>query len=154
VKRQVRIGEDDAQVSAAVTALGGGRWAVALAGGAGPITLASNAVEDVVRWPGHLTVFEGAMGHSFASRDPLEQASEGAAASGGLRAPMPGLVKLVRVKPGDQVSKGQPLLVLEAMKMEHTITAPVDAVVASVVSQGDQVEDRTILVTFEEAEPA
>lgn len=151
VSRQVTIGGDDALLSASVAAAEGGRWSVTLTNGKGPVTLPSNAVEDVVRWPGHLTVFNGAVGHSFASRDPLEQASESAAASGGLRAPMPGLVKLVRVQKGDQVTKGQPLLVLEAMKMEHTINAPADAVVASIVRQGEQVEDRTVLVTFEEA---
>jgi 3-methylcrotonyl-CoA carboxylase alpha subunit len=150
VQRYVGIGSDDTAVKATVTALGDGRWAVSLADGTGPITLPSTAVEDVVRWPGHLTVFEGATGHSFASRDPLEQASEAAAASGGLRAPMPGLVKLVSARQGDHVSKGKPLLVLEAMKMEHTITAPVDGVIASIVGQGEQVEDRTVLVTFED----
>ncbi|MBS9719924.1 acetyl/propionyl/methylcrotonyl-CoA carboxylase subunit alpha [Tianweitania sp. BSSL-BM11] len=150
VQRQVKIGAGDAEITATISALAGGRWTVGLAD-AGTVVLPASAVQDVVRWPGHLTVFDGAVGYSLASRDPLEQAAESAAASGGLRAPMPGLVKLVRVKPGDQVSKGQPLLVLEAMKMEHTITAPGDAVVASIVGQGEQVEDRTVLVTFEEA---
>jgi 3-methylcrotonyl-CoA carboxylase alpha subunit len=67
---------------------------------------------------------------------------------------MPGLVKLVHIRQGDLVSKGQRLLVLEAMKMEHTITAPVDGVIASIVGQGEQVEDRTVLVTFEDEGPA
>ncbi len=151
MQRQVKIGEDHASVEAAVTALEGDRWGVVLGDGNGPVTLPAKSVQDVVRWPGHLTVFEGAMGFNFASLDPLEQASESGAASGGLRAPMPGLVKLVRAKAGDHVSKDQPLLVLEAMKMEHTITAPADAIVASIVQQGEQVEDRTVLVTFEEA---
>ena len=68
-----------------------------------------------------------------------------------MRAPMPGLVKLVRAAKGDAVSKGQPLLVLEAMKMEHTIAAPHDGVIAEIVAEGAQVTDGTVLVRFEEA---
>jgi 3-methylcrotonyl-CoA carboxylase alpha subunit len=64
---------------------------------------------------------------------------------------MPGLVKLVRVAKGDAVSKGQPLLVLEAMKMEHAIAAPHDATVAEIVKEGQQVTDGVVLVRFEAA---
>jgi len=62
-------------------------------------------------------------------------------------------VKLVRVQKGDAVIKGQPLLVLEAMKMEHGIGAPHDAVVAEIVGEGRQVTDGDVLVRFE-ATPA
>jgi 3-methylcrotonyl-CoA carboxylase alpha subunit len=48
----------------------------------------------------------------------------GSAPAGGLEAPMPGLVTRVMVAPGDTVEKGQPLLALEAMKMEHVIRSP------------------------------
>ncbi|RUY26764.1 3-methylcrotonyl-CoA carboxylase, partial [Mesorhizobium sp. M7A.F.Ca.CA.001.13.2.1] len=68
--------------------------------------------------------------------------------SGSLRAPMPGLVKLVRVGKGDAVIKGQPLLILEAMKMEHTIAAPHDGVIAEIATEGAQVTDGTVLVRF------
>ena len=75
------------------------------------------------------------------------------AATGGdaLRAPMPGIVKLVRAEAGQSVTKGQPLLVLEAMKMEHTINAPHDGEVAEIVAEGAQVSDGTVLVRFAEA---
>ena len=63
---------------------------------------------------------------------------------------MPGLVKLVRAASGRQVSKGQPLLVLEAMKMEHTIAAPHDGVIAEIAAEGAQVTDGTVLVRFVE----
>ena len=63
---------------------------------------------------------------------------------------MPGLVKIVRAAAGDHVEKGQALLVLEAMKMEHTISAPHDGTVASIVTEGAQVTDGTVLVTFAE----
>ena len=69
-----------------------------------------------------------------------------------MRAPMPGLVKIVRAAAGDAVIKGQPLLVLEAMKMEHTIAASHDGVVAEIVAEGAQVTDGTVLVRFVEAE--
>jgi 3-methylcrotonyl-CoA carboxylase alpha subunit len=62
---------------------------------------------------------------------------------------MPGLVKQVRVKPGASVSKGDALAVLEAMKMEHTLTAPRDGVVAAVnAAEGDQVKDGDLLVSL------
>jgi 3-methylcrotonyl-CoA carboxylase alpha subunit len=67
-----------------------------------------------------------------------------------VRAPMPGLVKQVRVSAGDAVSKGDALAVLEAMKMEHTLTAPRDAVVAAVnAGEGEQVQDGDLLVSLE-----
>ncbi|WP_027035767.1 acetyl/propionyl/methylcrotonyl-CoA carboxylase subunit alpha [Mesorhizobium ciceri] len=108
----------------------------------------------LARWPGHITVFEGAVGYTFAVPDPLARADEAAAGSGSLRAPMPGLVKLVRVGKGDAVIKGQPLLILEAMKMEHTIAAPHDGVIAEIATEGAQVTDGTVLVRFVEEQAA
>lgn len=148
VRQGVEIDEGETTIRATIAVANGG-WSVDVGEAGAPIVQPDSAVDDVVRWPGHLTVFDGAAGHSFGSRDPLEQAAEGAAAAGGLRAPMPGLVKLVRAQKGDAVTKGQPLLILEAMKMEHTITAPADGTIASIVGQGQQVEDRTVLVTFD-----
>ncbi|MFD0751732.1 acetyl-CoA carboxylase biotin carboxyl carrier protein subunit [Mucilaginibacter calamicampi] len=68
---------------------------------------------------------------------------------GELKAPMPGLVLRTFVKEGDAVSKGDNLLILEAMKMENIIKSPVDAVVKAVkVSAGDKVEKGQILLSF------
>lgn len=65
----------------------------------------------------------------------------------GVRAPMPGKVFAVHVKPGDVVRKGQALVGLEAMKMEHTLNAPRDGVVKAVAHQvGEQVSEGTELV--------
>jgi acetyl/propionyl-CoA carboxylase alpha subunit len=65
---------------------------------------------------------------------------------GGLTAPMPGMVVRVATRVGDAVEAGQPLLVLEAMKMEHTITSPHDGVLAALAVQpGDQVERGAVL---------
>lgn len=65
-------------------------------------------------------------------------------------APMAGLVVRVGVRPGDRVRKGQPLLFLEAMKMETVVSAPQDARVAEVlVAPGTQVEPGELLVRLE-----
>jgi biotin carboxyl carrier protein len=62
---------------------------------------------------------------------------------------MPGLVLRVLVEPGQKVTKGEPLLVLEAMKMENMIKAPGDAIVSSVKAQlGQAVEKNQILIDF------
>ncbi|MBZ9674839.1 acetyl/propionyl/methylcrotonyl-CoA carboxylase subunit alpha [Mesorhizobium sp. ES1-1] len=106
------------------------------------------AVPRSASWPGHVTVFEGAIGYTFAVPDPLSRADEAQAGSASLRAPMPGLVKLVRVAVGDAVTKGQPLLILEAMKMEHTIVAPHDGVIADIAMEGAQVTDGVVLARF------
>ncbi|MBR9922999.1 MAG: acetyl-CoA carboxylase biotin carboxyl carrier protein subunit [Bacteroidetes bacterium] len=66
-----------------------------------------------------------------------------------IKAPMPGLVLSVDVKAGQEVSEGQALLILEAMKMENVIKSPVDAVISDVsIKPGDAVEKGQILITF------
>ena len=66
---------------------------------------------------------------------------------------MSGAIVAVMVKPGDKVAQGAPLIVLEAMKMEHTIVAPADGVVASVnFGVGDRVAEGADLVDLEDAE--
>ena len=72
--------------------------------------------------------------------------------SGGLEAPMPGVVTKVMVVAGDEVSRGQPLVALEAMKMEHLIRAPRDGRVKRVqASPGQMVQAGAELVELEEA---
>jgi 3-methylcrotonyl-CoA carboxylase alpha subunit len=74
--------------------------------------------------------------------DPLAHAGEAAEEGGRLTAPMPGKVVSFAVKAGDKVKAGQALAVMEAMKMEHTISAPKDGVVAELLyAPGDQVAD-------------
>jgi propionyl-CoA carboxylase alpha chain len=69
---------------------------------------------------------------------------------GGLQAPMPGRVLALSVAVGDAVTRGQSLLVLEAMKMEHRMTAPTDGTVTAVkVAVGDQVANGAVLVEIE-----
>ena len=92
----------------------------------------------------------GEVAHVFGTRgaapitelDVLAHAGETSAEGGRLTAPMPGKVVSFAVTAGDKVSKGQPLAVMEAMKMEHTIAAPADGVVEELLyAPGDQVMD-------------
>ena len=67
-----------------------------------------------------------------------------------LKAPMPGLVLEFRVSPGDVVNEGDPLVVLEAMKMENILKSPGTATVKAIeVSKGDAIEKNQVLITFE-----
>ena len=73
-------------------------------------------------------------------------------AAGSLLAPMPGAVVRVAAAAGDRVTAGQALVVLEAMKMEHTVAAPLDGVLTALhVQPGDQVESGQALAVVEEA---
>ncbi len=83
----------------------------------------------------------------------LSRFPEGARAGfrGGLQAPMPGRVLALFVAQGEAVTRGQALLVLEAMKMEHRITAPADGTVRALrVAAGDQVANGALLIELEE----
>jgi propionyl-CoA carboxylase alpha chain/3-methylcrotonyl-CoA carboxylase alpha subunit len=74
------------------------------------------------------------------------QSSGSGTSDGSLRAPMPGKIVATPAKPGDTVTKGQPVVVLEAMKMEHALVAPFDGVVGEIgVAVGDQVAADTVL---------
>jgi 3-methylcrotonyl-CoA carboxylase alpha subunit len=71
-------------------------------------------------------------------------------AAGSLAAPMPGRIVRVMTQPGARVAKGDPLVILEAMKMEHTISAPADGVVKEVhFADGEQVLEGAQLITLE-----
>ncbi|WP_432727928.1 acetyl-CoA carboxylase biotin carboxylase subunit [Variovorax sp. W6] len=94
--------------------------------------------------------FDGATAHVFASKgatkitaiDRLAHAGDTQAEGGRLTAPMPGKVVSFAVKAGDKVSRGQPLAVMEAMKMEHTIAAPADGTVEELMfAPGEQVAE-------------
>jgi acetyl/propionyl-CoA carboxylase alpha subunit len=85
----------------------------------------------------------------------VDAGPEGADGDGGVESSMPGLIIEVMVAVGDTVAKGAPLLVLEAMKMEHTLTAPFDGKVASLaVQKGDRVAEHVLLVKLEPSEAA
>ena len=74
--------------------------------------------------------------------DPIAHSADGAVDAGGLAAPMPGKVIAFLAKAGDVVTQGQPLAVMEAMKMEHTIAAPRDGTIEELLyAVGDQVSE-------------
>ncbi len=88
--------------------------------------------------------------HLMVAVDPLFHAGEGGGAEGGLTAPMPGKVIALLVEPGVKVSKGVPLIVLEAMKMEHTLVAPsAGTVTAFHYAVGEPVADGAELLEFD-----
>ncbi len=79
--------------------------------------------------------------------------TSGTAGDGAILSPMPGKIIAVEVAAGDAVSKGQKLLTLEAMKMEHSLTAPFDGTVAELnVVPGGQVQVEALLIRIEKAE--
>jgi 3-methylcrotonyl-CoA carboxylase alpha subunit len=84
--------------------------------------------------------------------DALAHAGEGAATGGRLTAPMPGKLVAFLAKAGEAVKAGQPLAVMEAMKMEHTIAAPRDGTVAELLyGVGDQVAEGAELLRLQPA---
>ncbi len=105
---------------------------------------------DIVTQPGAVHVFENGQSFTFTLPDPLETGAADATTGDALIAPMPGLVGIVSTSAGQRVAKGDVLVVLEAMKMEHALCAPRDGIVAEVlVAAGDQVTDGTTLLAME-----
>jgi len=87
-----------------------------------------------------LRVWIGADHWDAAFPDPLAGIAAHPSSEGSLTAPMPGVVTLLSAKPGDTLEAGAPLLVMEAMKMEHAIKAPYDGVIKAYrFAPGDQV---------------
>jgi 3-methylcrotonyl-CoA carboxylase alpha subunit len=81
--------------------------------------------------------------------DPVNVASQTEHPDGSLSAPMPGKIVAILVRNGQTVSKGTPLIIMEAMKMEHTIAAIEDGLVDEVLFKvGDQVDEGILLLRF------
>ncbi|MEO0830222.1 MAG: P-loop NTPase, partial [Pseudomonadota bacterium] len=100
--------------------------------------------------PDTVFVFVHGRSYAFERPDPLAGSESRQAGGDAVIAPMPGLVKLVSTEVGVEVAEGDPLLVLEAMKMEHMMTAPRDGIVAEILtSEGTQVTDGTLLLSLE-----
>ncbi|WP_186223179.1 acetyl/propionyl/methylcrotonyl-CoA carboxylase subunit alpha [Burkholderia gladioli] len=97
-------------------------------------------------------VFVDGTAESFVCENPLAHAGDAEHGGGRLTAPMPGKVIAVLVEAGQKVEAGAPLIVMEAMKMEHTIGAPSAGVVTEVLyAVGDQVADGAQLITLDTA---
>ncbi|MPZ52596.1 MAG: ATP-grasp domain-containing protein [Acidimicrobiia bacterium] len=111
-------------------------------------SLTTTCVIDVE--PDATSVFtsRGSVKLRFVPRHPM---ANGEVAAGSLRAPMPGRIIEVLVTKGEVIEKGTPLLVMEAMKMEHTLRAPTKGTVSSIAANvGDQVEADTVLIVIDE----
>ncbi len=117
------------------------------------IKLGATSLHGTVRRDGEVFhVFTGGRHFSLHYNDPMAHAGEAEAAGGRLTAPMPGKVVAVLATKGQQVRKGDPLVIMEAMKMEHTIAAPGDGLVEEILYQvGDQVADGAPLLAFKAA---
>jgi len=136
-----------------------GALQLAVGGVSGPLVFAKSAQGIDIQFAGQrltATVYsQGEVDHVFTARgatqitaiDLLAHAGESHTEGGRLTAPMPGKILSFSVKAGDKVTKGQPLAVMEAMKMEHTIAAPADGVVEELMyAPGDQVTEGSELL--------
>ena len=113
--------------------------------GEGNVTVAEVTPEGTRRF-----VRLGAMDFVLERESRGGRRAAGAAHDGGMEAPMPGVVTKVMVVVGDEVAKGQPLVALEAMKMEHLIRAPREGRVKKVAaSPGQMVQAGAALVELE-----
>mgnify|MGYP001052505641 CR=1 FL=1 len=131
---------DDLEV--AVLATNGADWQVEIGG--------KIARARVRRQAGSLYVAMGGASYTATIDDPLNRVMGAEANANELHAPMPGLVSTVLASAGDTVEAGAPLIVMEAMKMEHTLRAPFDGQVAEVLtSSGAQVESGALLLRME-----
>lgn len=92
--------------------------------------------------------------HTFKIEVPPLVLGEASTSTGAPRviSPMPGKIIKILAKSGDNVTKGQALVILEAMKMEHVISAPADAVVDTIANKvGDTIQEGSPLVTLKAA---
>ena len=107
----------------------------------------------VLRDGSRLHLWAGGAHHELVIEDPRIREFAATAATGGLRTPLPGVVSAVAVEAGQRVSAGELLMVIEAMKMEHSITAPFDGVVEAVhFSRGDRVPEDSELLSLSRSE--
>ena len=101
---------------------------------------------------GAVTYVDASNGSSALAEAPRFGDADDAGPAGSLLAPMPGVVRRVLAEVGTVVTAGQPLLVLEAMKMEQTVAAPADGVVAELRAKaGEQVSGGQILAVLDPA---
>jgi len=152
-RKSYRVGEDTVDVDYRITRAGLDVDGVELASATPDRVVLDVAgvrrAFDVARY-GDLTCVDSPLGPVSLRRLPRYTDPDAAVPAGSLLAPMPGSVLRVAVEQGATVQSGQPLLWLEAMKMEHQISAPADGVVAELpVTQGQQVDVGTVLAVVQ-----
>jgi 3-methylcrotonyl-CoA carboxylase alpha subunit len=108
----------------------------------------------IIRSGSRIEVFVAGEHRSFRLHDPFKQDFDARSHGGSLAAPLPGKIAAVLVESGAIVEMGAPLLILEAMKMEHTIAAPARGTVAAIrCKAGDQVVEGAELIEIEAEAP-
>lgn len=164
MQRSLQFAEEHHQHSVQLTYLADG-WTLRTDSGAVDVRLASVSgsgssdlvlkIADrtvsgtVVRDGEHFHVFSQGVHTDLHYSDALAHAGETEAEGGRLTAPMPGKIVAVLVAKAQEVKKGDALLIMEAMKMEHTISAPHDGVIDDVLyAIGDQVSEGAQLLAF------
>ena len=139
---RLSVGGDRAEVT-------GDGWLVEAVEQAGRWWDGQGALPPVHRHGPALTVYDGAP-RLLELPDPLAAAAGGATGEGVVRAPMPGLVRVLDVAEGAPVAAGDRLAVLEAMKMEHALRAPIAGIVRDCAArEGGQVEAGAVLFRIE-----
>ncbi len=155
----VRDGAEERVVAARSDA---GKWLLQFAGGAmvaeaeeqpgGAFAIVIDGVKrhmTVLDHGSETMVFIAGASWRLIEVDPLAARSGEDPSAGRLTAPMPGRVTQLMVEPGAEVRRGEPLVVIEAMKMEHTVTAPTEGVVEAVrFAVGDLVEEGVELIAL------
>ncbi|WP_111732702.1 acetyl/propionyl/methylcrotonyl-CoA carboxylase subunit alpha [Roseovarius amoyensis] len=157
--RTVQLRHGDTDIAVRLTTLGPDAYDLVVEGqtvqarrDAGRWQLDGQSAPRVVLTGDLVTVF-AQYGLAFRIIDPLARDGLGAGDADLIEAPMPGLVKALDARPGQAVTKGDRLAVLEAMKMEHSLLAPRDGVVAEVLAEaGAQVEAGAALIRLEDEE--
>lgn len=156
--------EEEHQQHAVSVVYAADAWTISANGATQAVRLVSQAGNDFVLAIAEQTVSgtvvrDGEQFHVFSQgahtvlhyNDVMAHAGEAEAEGGRLTAPMPGKIVAVVVKNGQEVKKGEALLIMEAMKMEHTISAPHDGVVEEVLyAVGDQVTEGAPLLNFKQ----
>jgi geranyl-CoA carboxylase alpha subunit len=156
----LRLALGDVQHSASITAVGTNGYSVALRKDVVAITIEEQGDSAVrftamgVQQTARFVLRDGVLhldlnGVTVTARETTREMSSAARRDGSLRvlAPMNGAIIAVFAKPGDRVSRGQRVLVLEAMKMQHEISAERDGAIDRVlVKPGDQVATRQLLI--------
>ncbi len=151
--RGLRLGAHEVQITYGHRGyqLNGTRLTIAHEGTDYALMLGEQPVRGTVVFEGEtLHVFHAGERTELELFDPITHAGEDDAHGGKLVAPMPGKIVALLAKSGNPVKRGTALLVMEAMKMEHTITAPSDGTVSEFLfSAGDQVAEGAELLKFE-----
>ncbi|MEM9439967.1 MAG: acetyl/propionyl/methylcrotonyl-CoA carboxylase subunit alpha [Pseudomonadota bacterium] len=136
-----RITGGDESFELKVESLGYHRYALTTAG--------HRMTASAVRVGSTIAIFSEGQSHHFEVPDALQSEGRSVEESGDVLSPMPGLVKVVMTEATQKVSKGDALIVLEAMKMEHTLTAPKDGIVTQILTEpGAQVDAGALLLTL------